>query len=143
MPSLNRTRIDRDAQQNGVFRPYRKAPGVEVKIAAWMNNEHKELLQQLSVERAAEVKAHADQGLPDDVGAVREINAEAIAKTVVRDWKGVTEGDEKDSPEVTYTWEACFELLMDVELPFYDDMIAMASSELNFRRHVIEGARKK
>ncbi|RLB68696.1 MAG: hypothetical protein DRH08_00125 [Deltaproteobacteria bacterium] len=152
MPSLNRTRIDRDAERSGVWKDYAKARGIRVQVARWGNPEHTELLKELSLARQPEIQALNDAkraaeaaGLPapshEDEGVLREINAEAMAKTLLKDWSGVTETDDADSPEVPYHWEAAYASFMDRELPFYDDMLELTMAEATFRKNAADTAR--
>jgi hypothetical protein len=150
MPSFKRTRIDRDAESNGVWRDYKRIPGVRLRIARFGNPKHRALLTRLTKARLVEVQAFsaarqraAEEGegdIREDRGVMREINAEAAAREVLLDWEGVTEDDTEGASPVPYSWEVGYEYLMDVELPFFDDVLELSMQEAQYLKTATEGA---
>lgn len=138
MPTFNKTRIDREAEVNGRWQKYQRVAGVELKIHRYLNAAHRECLQELTLARLAEVQAAGKNGDREDQGVLREINARAAARCLCTDWRGYTEDDGPDSPAVPYSEDECHDLFMDVELPFYDDVLQLAMADSSFRKQSVE-----
>jgi hypothetical protein len=99
----------------------------EFLIAANMNPNHKKALQRLARKNPLAIRKN-------DIAAQERIAAEAMAETVILDWRGLKDGD-KDFP---YNRENAIKLLA---IPIIRDFIAEESQRIsNFQAEAEGGA---
>jgi len=126
--------VDKNAIENGRWMPLGDA---KFNLARLGNTNYKREYRRIIEEYEPKL-----QGVPDDEVEEHPLNIEAnckvLAKTVLLDWKGVTE----DGQEVAYSEEKAFEYLQELE-DFRTDIIRMANDRDNFRVEKIGGKSQK
>lgn len=119
-------------EQEGAWCPYKK--GAQLLIARLSNPQHKREQERLEAPYKKQIRRGT---LPQSIA--RRITAEAMAKTVLLDWKGVKDAKGKD---VAYTPELGAEVLQK-DLSLQDFVIEQAANEDLFRDDDIEEIEKK
>lgn len=128
---------DKSKEVEGVWEDFM---GASFKVASSQSSEYKKELLRLGKKQSA-----ASKGKKDDVDLDKNIDmlCEAMANTLLLDWKGVARIDEKgDIVETPYTKENAKQALKDhYELREWVD--AFASENENFKRDYVEEVSKK
>ena len=101
MPKLPASNVQEDTEG----RWFEYVPGLSVRIARIGNPEFNTFLRR-GIKRKGRGKGQED------------LTQEAIAHTIVTDWKGITETDEEGSPEIPYSAAKCLEFFRKTE--YYD-----------------------
>jgi len=121
MSLASRYTIDGEAAENGKWMVTQE--GVEVKVAKLGNKNFKRVLSRLQKPYLAILRSSKG-----DSELSSRLTTEAMAKTILLDWK---ETDEKGNP-IPYTWKAGYDAFMKYE-EFLDDVSDLAASRNNFR----------
>jgi len=105
-----------DLEEEGVWVNLTKT--IEVKVAALGNRKHTNLLTKLQ-------KAQG-KTLENDADLREDIHVQAMAKTVLLDWKGITD---KDGKPLKYSYENAYKLLSDEKMYRFKKDILFLSQE--------------
>jgi hypothetical protein len=125
-------RMDSQAEVEGVWITI--GADAALKIARAGNPEHRVALDDLRAPYRALVLAGVDP--PED--AVERIAIQAMARTILRDWRGLADDD---GGEIAYSAAAAERLL--TELPEFRDLVSALSADMaRFRAATLETARK-
>lgn len=82
--------IDSKAGAEGVWVPFYQ--GSKLKIASTESSDYKRALSQLAKKHRIEL----DDTNPDSFELIQQITTEALSKHVLKDWKGIHFGDDKN-----------------------------------------------
>lgn len=105
--------MDTDKENDGVWRNITFIPGMSVKISRTGNPDYKKLMRQLYKPYARILRAGKE--LPQ--ATEDNINTTLIAKSIIRDWKGVPGVNEKGvAADVPFSVEIAMELLQNPAL---------------------------
>jgi hypothetical protein len=100
---------DLDLEENGVWVELMK--GAEFKICAFGNKAHKKILERLRKPYAAQIRRGT---LDEDID--ENIHVQAIAKTILVDWKGEAIVDPDTLKPMKYSYDNALKLLRDERL---------------------------
>lgn len=108
---------------------------IKVKVAALGNKAHQEILEKLLKPYKSQIRKNLlDKELEED------IHVQAIAKTILIDWEGMTDRDGKPLP---YSYENAYKLLTDEKLKrFKGDILYLAKEAETFKTEEKEEAVK-
>jgi len=130
--ALNLGVTDAKAEIDGMWVDFPFNPSIKLKIARFMNHAHEQALKRLR-------KPYEGFGKTMTDAQQTHIFLEALAETVLLDWKGVKEG----SKVVKYTPEEGFKALNDPAYRDFKEFVVSASADMNtFRKERVEAAGK-
>lgn len=116
MAKLSRVKIDAKRAVEGVWHTY--AEGIEVRVARMFNPNYERVVAELMKPHAKEYRAGR---LSNE--QMEDVRVQAIARTVLLDWKNVEDDDGQPMP---YTPERGLAVLRD---PGYVDLLAFISAK--------------
>lgn len=136
MASINRFRTDKRKETGGVWVPFEA--GISLLIARMPNTNFEQKVRELA---APHMEATRSDTISDELNV--SITREAVAHTVLLDWKGVTESDEEGSPDVPYTPELGVKYFNDDELgDFYRFVVTSGRNSEQYRKEQMVAAVK-
>lgn len=145
---MDALRTDPKKRTEGVWRRYHTAEvegerNIDIKLASMRNKEFRAHAARLTKPHSRRLQL-LDPDAADRVGddEWRDIVAPAVAKHVVKDWRGIEEIDEKgDIVEVPFSVKKCLEYLRDDDIPFADWVFLGAGADDAFRAELLEQAK--
>ncbi len=131
MGDINRFRADLDKEKNGTW-ILDRASGVSFLIAYIDRNPDFQETLRVAVEQRKVLFNVKELNEDQHLDAFRE----AVAKTILLDWKDLTENGQP----VPYSWEKAYEWFKDPEMwRLPDFIVAESRKESNFRKELVEG----
>lgn len=119
---LGTLRSDQNAERDGVWREF--APGVEFRIARSGTNEDTKVLRELYGPYEVLLR-----GGDMDPAIDAKLNAQRIAKSILKDWKGVV----VDGVETPFSREAAKDLMLGI-YDLREWVMQQASNPTNYRQ---------
>lgn len=119
--NLSAIALDVDKDVEGIWHEF--VPGLEVRIARLGNPNYKQHVAKLMKPFARMGKG----GLSNDERLER-VTKPAVAKHIIKDWRGMVEGEEGNEVDVVYSAKKALEIILDPKFaPFYEWVIQTSS----------------
>ncbi len=130
---LNDTRVNTKSETEGVW--IALGDDAAVKLARYMNPEHKKYIQRRLEPYKAMIRRNT---LQDSV--MEAIEIDAVLKHVLLDWKGL----ERNGTELNYSETNARELMTDPALSWFPDFVKETAQDITlFREQELEDAKEE